>query len=150
MTHDREQESNPSVLSHISIGTNDFDRSVAFYDAVLPVLGVKRIMMFPGAAAYGKVYPEFWVQTPVDGAPATVGNGFHVGFIAATKEDVHRFHEAALAAGATDEGAPGPRPEYGDPYYGCFLRDPDGHKIEATYWDIELMHELYIDEPEAR
>jgi hypothetical protein len=50
---------------------------------------------------------------------------------------VRSFHEAALA-GATDEGAPGPRPGYGPPHYGCFVRDLDGHKIEAAYWDDSL------------
>lgn len=143
MTSAREQDDNPSVISHISIGTNDFERAVAFYDAVLPVLGVGRVMQFPGAVAYGKLYPEFWVQTPIDGAPATCGNGFHVAFIAATKADVDRFYETALAHGASDEGAPGPRPDYGEAYYGCFLRDPDGHKIEATFWDMALAHEAH-------
>jgi catechol 2,3-dioxygenase-like lactoylglutathione lyase family enzyme len=127
---------NPSILSHVSIGTNDFARAVAFYDRVLPTLGCKRIMEHPGAAAWGKVYPEFWVQTPIDGRPASVGNGTHFGFVASDKATVHAFYEAALAAGARGEGEPGPRPDYGEPYYGCFVRDPDGHKIEAAYWDM--------------
>jgi predicted lactoylglutathione lyase len=65
--------------------------------------------------------------------------------MAGDKAQVHAFHEAALAAGAKDEGAPGPRPEYGEPYYGCFVRDPDGHKIEAAYWDMALVKKLYMD-----
>ena len=138
-------EENPSILSHVSLGTNDFERAARFYDRVLPALGIKRIMAHPGAVAYGKMYPEFWVQTPIDGKPASVGNGTHVGFVAATKQEVHAFHTAALAAGAADEGAPGPRPDYGEPYYGCFVRDPDGHKIEAAYWDLELVRQLYGD-----
>lgn len=128
----------PSILSHISLGTNDFEQSVAFYDKVLPTLGCRRVMEHPGAVAYGKAFPEFWVQTPIDGKPAAVGNGIHFGFIAPDKEAVRTFHEAALAAGATDDGAPGPRAEYGAPYYGCFVRDPDGHKIEAAFWDTSL------------
>lgn len=128
----------PSCISHISIGTNDFARAKAFYDAVLPTLGCTRIMEHPGAVAYGREFPEFWVQTPIDGRPASVGNGTHFGFIAASKEAVNDFHRAALAAGATDEGAPGPRPDYGEPYYGCFVRDLDGHKIEAAFWDMAL------------
>lgn len=138
-------DENPSILSHVSIGTNHFERAVAFYDQVLPTLGCKRIMEHPGAVAYGKQYPEFWVQTPIDGNSATVGNGTHIGFIATTKEAVHAFYDTALAAGGTDDGAPGPRPDYGDPYYGCFVRDPDGHKVEASYWDMQLIQELYID-----
>ncbi len=126
----------PSILSHVSIGAGDFDAARAFYDKVLATLGCKRIIEYPGAVAYGKQYPEFWVQLPIDGKPASVGNGFHIGFIAASREEVDAFHRAAIEAGATDDGPPGPRPEYGEPYYGCFVRDPDGHKIEATFWDI--------------
>lgn len=129
-------DENPSILSHVSIGTNDFDRAVAFYDAVLAALGIGRVMEHPGAVAYGKEYPEFWVQVPIDGRPAIVGNGSHIGFLAASRVAVDAFHAAALKAGATDEGAPGPRPDYGAPYYGCFVRDLDGHKIEASFWDL--------------
>ena len=125
----------PSILSHVSVGTNDLERAAAFYDRVLDTLGCRRIMEHPGAVAYGKRYPEFWVQTPYDHAPASVGNGSHFGFMASSKAEVDAFHKTALAAGATDDGAPGPRPEYGTPYYGCFVRDLDGHKIEATFWD---------------
>jgi catechol 2,3-dioxygenase-like lactoylglutathione lyase family enzyme len=135
--------SNPSILSHISIGTNQFDRAVAFYDRILPTLGCRRIMEHPGAVAYGKEYPEFWVQVPINGQAATVGNGFHVGFIAPTKDAVQAFYDTAIAAGATGDGAPGGRADYGEAYYGCFVRDLDGHKIEATFWDMALIQELY-------
>lgn len=135
-----------SIISHVSLGSNRFDEAVTFYDAVLPSLGIRRIMQHPGAAAYGKQLPEFWLQAPIDGQSASVGNGTHVGFIASSKATVHAFHQAALAAGASDEGAPGPRPEYGAPYYGCFVRDLDGHKIEAAFWDLTLIKEQYLDE----
>lgn len=128
-------DENPSMLSHVSIGTNDFTRAVAFYDQVLPTLGCHRIMEHPGAVAWGKQFPEFWVQTPLNGQPAACGNGTHIGFIAHSLEAVHNFHSAALKAGGVDDGAPGRRPDYGAPYYGCFVRDPDGHKIEAVFWD---------------
>ncbi|OMG66712.1 glyoxalase [Stutzerimonas balearica] len=127
---------NPSILSHISLGTNRFEEAAAFYDQVLAPLGCQRIMAHPGAIAWGREYPEFWLQTPIDGAPATVGNGTHVGFLANDRAAVDAFHRAALAAGASDEGAPGPRADYGEAYYGCFVRDLDGHKIEAAYWDM--------------
>ena len=125
-------DDNPSIISHISVGTNDFARATAFYDVVLATRGCQRVMEHPGAVTYRKVYPEFWVQEPLDGKPTTVGNGVHRGFIASDPAAVHAFHEAALAAGATDEGEPGPRAEYGAPYCGCFVRDPDGHKVEAA------------------
>lgn len=128
-------DENPSILSHISIGTNDFERAIAFYDQVLPPLGCQRVMEHPGAVAYGKKYPEFWVVIPFDDQPASVGNGTHIGFIAPSKAAVDTFYKAALAAGGIDAGAPGSRPDYGEPYYGCFVRDPDGHKVEAVYWN---------------
>jgi catechol 2,3-dioxygenase-like lactoylglutathione lyase family enzyme len=126
---------NPSLMSHVSIGTANYARSVQFYDAVLATLGATRMLEHPAAAAYGKRYPEFWVQTPIDGRPAGVGNGTHVGFLAENRAQVDAFYAAALAAGAKGDGPPGPRPHYGAPYYGCFVRDLDGHKIEAAFWD---------------
>jgi len=129
---------NPSIISHISIGTNNFEAAVNFYDKVLSTLGYKQLEKYPGAAAYGKGFPEFWVQTPIDGKPATVGNGSHIGFIANSKEDVRAFHEVALSNGGIDDGTPGTRPDYGEAYYGCFVRDLDGNKIEATFWNEDV------------
>ena len=128
-------DENLSILSHVSIGTNDFERATRFYDQTMSALGFTRIMEHPGAVAYGKKFPEFWVCEPIDERSASVGNGTHIGFIASSPDAVHAFYEAAIAAGGSDDGPPGPRPMYGEPYYGCFVRDPDGHKIEATYWD---------------
>ncbi len=133
---------NPSIISHVSLGTNDFAKAAAFYDAVLETLGCRRVMEFPETIAYGKAYAEFWLHPPLNDQTATAGNGTHISFVADTKAAVDQFHAAALAAGAQDEGAPGPREAYGAPYYGCFVRDLDGHKIEATYWDAELAREL--------
>jgi catechol 2,3-dioxygenase-like lactoylglutathione lyase family enzyme len=132
----------PSILSHVSVGTNRFDDAVEFYDAVLGTLGIGRVMEHPGAVAYGRQFPEFWVQVPYDGGPAQVANGVHFSFIAASRDQVHAFWDAALAKGAKADGPPGPRPHYGEPYYGCFLRDLDGHKIEATFWDEDLAKQL--------
>lgn len=130
------------ILSHVSIGANDFERALAFYDQVLATFGCRRVMEHPGAVGYGRRFPEFWVQTPFDGKTATVGNGTHVGFAAPSRAAVDAFHAAAIKAGAEDDGAPGPRADYGAPYYGCFVRDPDGHKIEAAFWDMELAKKL--------
>ncbi len=135
-------EDNPSILSHVSVGTNDFDKAIAFYDRVLATIGCQRMMQHGDAVAYGKLFPEFWVNPPLDGGEATVGNGTHVAFFASSKEQVDTFYREGLAAGGTDEGAPGPRPQYGEPYYGAYLRDLDGNKIEAAYWDMELARKL--------
>jgi len=129
------QNENPSIMSHVSIGTNHFAEATTFYDAVLATLGVKRILDFPEAVAYGKEFPEFWVHPPCDGGQAGVGNGTHFAFLADSPDLVDEFYSAAIRAGALPEGEPGPRPLYGDAYYGCFVRDLDGHKIEAMHWD---------------
>jgi catechol 2,3-dioxygenase-like lactoylglutathione lyase family enzyme len=126
-----------SILSHVPIGTRDFDRATRFHDTVVATLGCHRIIEHPGAVAYGRAYPEFWVQLPIDGKPASVGNGTHFGFFAGSKTEDDAFHAAGLAAGATDDGKRGPRSAYGAPYDGCVLRDPDGHKIEAAFWDLD-------------
>ncbi|UOO76190.1 VOC family protein [Neisseria sp. Dent CA1/247] len=130
---------NPSILSHVSLGTNRFEEAVAFYDKVLASLGIGRTLDLSAhqAVAYGRAYPEFWIQAPCDGQPAQTANGVHIAFYAETREEVDAFYQAALAAGAKDDGAPGPRPHYGKEYYGCFVRDLDGHKIEAMAWLAE-------------
>ncbi len=125
-------DENPSILHHVSVGTNNFDAATAFYDKVLATVGAKRILDFPGAIAYGRQFPEFWVQNPGDGQSATCANGAHFGFIAPSREAVNAFYDAALEAGGTGDGEPGPRPDYGPDYYGAFVRDLDGHKIEAA------------------
>ena len=122
----------PAILHHVSVGTNDFDKASAFYDSVLTTVGARRVMEFQGVVAYGKTFPEFWVHGPLDGQPAAVGNGTHFCFIAPSQEAVHAFYDAALAAGGVSDGEPGPRPDYGPDYSGAFVRDLDGHKIEAA------------------
>jgi catechol 2,3-dioxygenase-like lactoylglutathione lyase family enzyme len=127
-----------SCISHVSLGTNNFDRAVAFYDKVMATLGCRRTLEHPGAVAYGHAFPEFWVQVPHDGGRAAAGNGVHVGFLATSRAQVDAFHAAALAAGGTCDGPPGVRPLYGPQYYGAFVRDLDGHKIEAMFWDDSI------------
>ncbi len=127
-------DENPGILSHISIGTNKFDITKNFYQKILTVLDIVIIEEFPGAVAFSKKYPEFWVQTPIDGKPATNSNGSHISFIAPSKKSVDAFHKVALEEGVTCEGGPGGRPDYGPQYYGAFIRDLDGHKIEAAFF----------------
>ena len=126
----------PSILSHVSIGTNDYARAKAFYDAVLATLQIGVVMEHAGiAVAYGRAFPEFWVGLPHDGGQAAVGNGSHFGFLATSRDQVDAFHARALEMGGQSDGAPGLRELYGPQYYGAFVRDLDGHKIEAMFWD---------------
>ncbi|MCM2680193.1 VOC family protein [Echinimonas agarilytica] len=126
----------PSIMSHVSVGSNRLPEALAFYDQVLLTIGARRVIDIEGVAvAYGKEFPEFWVQLPHNLKSAETANGVHFAFLAQTPTVVDAFYAAAMKAGATDDGAPGPRPMYSDAYYGCFVRDLDGHKIEAMYWD---------------
>lgn len=121
------------MLHHVSIGVADVERAAKFYDPVMAALGYKRVMEFlPYAIGYGDTHPAFWVQLPHDRNAASVGNGVHVGFSARSKDAVLKFHEEALKAGGSNNGEPGPRPDYGPDYYGAFVYDLDGNKIEAT------------------
>lgn len=122
------------AISHVSLGTNDFPRARAFYDAVLATLGLRCVMSMDEGAGYGREFPQFWIQLPHDGAAANPGNGAHVCFNAASEEEVKAFHRKALELGGEDDGKPGLRKEYSDNYYAAFARDPDGNKIEALYW----------------
>ena len=127
------------MLHHVSVGVTDFERAAKFYDAVLKTLGFKRVADYsPHAIGYGETHPEFWIGAPHDGKPMHAGNGVHMGFTARTKAQVRKFHEAALKMGASNNGEPGPRPDYGPDYYGAFVYDLDGNKIEATFWNAPL------------
>jgi len=122
------------MLHHVSVGVADVTRAAKFYDPVMAALGYKRVMEFmPYAVAYGEGAPSFWVQLPHNQQAPHPGNGNHIGFAARTKNAVHKFHTAALSNGGLDNGAPGPRPDYGPDYYGAFVIDLDGNKIEATF-----------------
>ena len=121
-----------TTVSHVSLGTTDYPRAKAFYDAVLGTLGITCVMEeAPFAAGYGRKFPEFWIQLPFDGAAASVGNGTHVCFTAQSPEQVKAFYAKALELGGKDDGPPGFRPQYMPNYYAAFARDPDGNKIEA-------------------
>lgn len=124
-----------SVISHVSLGTNDYPRAKEFYDQLLATLQIRCVMDFPGGAGYGRAFPEFWIQSPHDGGRANVGNGVHISFLANSVDEVKAFHAKALALGGRDDGAPGYRPEYDKQYYAAFVRDLDGNKIEAMLMD---------------
>ena len=131
------------TICHLSIGTNSLAQATLFYDSVLATLDIERVTNHEHAVAYGKGYPTFWVQIPFDKQQATVANGSHIGFMALSKVQVDTFYLTAMKAGAKCNGKPGARPEYGEPYYGCFVIDPEGHKIEASFWDMELANKIY-------
>jgi catechol 2,3-dioxygenase-like lactoylglutathione lyase family enzyme len=121
-----------AIFSHVVLGTNDLAQATSFYDAALGALGYKNMgPMGENAMLYGDEAPEFIVTTPADGQAACHANGGTVGFAASSRDMVHKFHEAGLANGGSDEGQPGPR-EFAPTAYAAYLRDPDGNKI-CTY-----------------
>ena len=125
------------ALDHVSVGVTNIKRAKAFYDAALAPLGMSPVM--PVAVngrllgvGYGEKFPSFWIQLPVNGQPASMGNGVHIAFRAETRAAVDAFFLAALEQGGIEDGRPGLRTEYHPNYYGAFVRDPDGNKIEAV------------------
>ena len=121
-----------SILTHFTLGTQDLERATHFYDQVLAPLGYTRLLEVEGRiAGWGLGAPQFMVGYPRNGEPATASNGLTVGLAAPSRAAIDEFHRRALALGASDEGAPGPRPVAPDAY-AAYIRDPDGHKIAAS------------------
>ncbi|WP_439598176.1 VOC family protein [Falsiroseomonas sp.] len=120
------------MFSHATLGTNDFARARAFYDALLGPLGLTRFHTAEGEAGYAanpESSPQFWLMRPIDGRPASPGNGVTLAFEAPDRATVRAFHATGLAQGGREEGAPGLRPHYHPDFYGAYLRDPDGNKL---------------------
>jgi catechol 2,3-dioxygenase-like lactoylglutathione lyase family enzyme len=123
------------VIDHIGFSVSDYARAKAFYQQALAPLDYVVVMEFTaeqagghptaGFGADGK--PDFWIS-----AEGSINKPLHVAFSARDRATVDRFYAAAMAAGGSDNGGPGLRPHYHPNYYGAFVRDPDGHNIEAV------------------
>jgi len=121
------------MIDHVSIAVRDLKAGERFYGALLATLGMTKLREWRGAAiGYGKKYPEFWINARAAMAPVAADSGVHICLRAGDAETVDAFHAAALAAGATSDGAPGFRAQYHENYYAAFIRDPDGNRIEAV------------------
>jgi catechol 2,3-dioxygenase-like lactoylglutathione lyase family enzyme len=122
------------MIDHIGFPVSDYERSKAFYTKALAPLGYTLVTEVrqdehdspaAGFGANGK--PDFWI-----GGEGGLNRVLHVAIAVNDRAAVDAFHRAALAAGGTDNGAPGLRPHYHPNYYGAFVRDPDGHNVEAV------------------
>jgi len=121
------------MFSHVTIGSRDPNKASDFYDEVLGTLGITTLFNVEGAVAYGDAAgPKTFILTPFDGGPPEPGNGGHVAYLATTRAQVDAFYCAALSLGGSDEGAPSLRPQYHPNYYGAYVRDPEGNKIQAV------------------
>jgi len=122
-----------SGISHLSVGVNDLARSKAFYDPLMQILGLRVRQADEESIDYGtEDQLTYSLETSVNGKPAMAGNGVHIAFEAGDQATVDRFYREALRLGGKDAGAPDLRPLYGPTYYGAFVLDPDGNKIEAV------------------
>jgi catechol 2,3-dioxygenase-like lactoylglutathione lyase family enzyme len=122
------------MIDHVGFPVSDYERSKAFYSAVLAPLGYALVMEVQqdendspaaGFGADGK--PDFWI-----GGEGGLSRALHVAIAVNERRTVDAFHRAAMAAGARDNGVPGLRPHYHPDYYAAFVLDPDGHNIEAV------------------
>ena len=124
------------MIGYVTVGADDIARAKRFYAAFLPALGFGfsegpeglsyALPVLPGDRP---LLPDFYVKPTFDGQPASAGNGTMVAFEARSQQQVRDLHAAALAAGGSDEGAPGFRAAYGPHFYVGYLRDPQGNKI---------------------
>lgn len=124
------------MIDHAGFAVSDAERSRVFYEQALAPLGITLIMSVPadrteaGGSAHGfgaEGKPYFWI-----GDNERVGEGTHIAFTADSRARVDAFHQAAIAAGGRDNGAPGIRAHYHQNYYAAFVLDPDGLNIEAV------------------
>ena len=113
------------MLDHVFVTVSDVRRSIAFYGRALAPLGIGHVLDYD-VGREGRVF--FWLRPGQADSRAT-----HVGFVASSEAEVDAFHIAAVAAGATDNGAPGPRLHYDPRYYAANVFDPDGYSLEAVY-----------------
>jgi len=120
------------MIAHTSLAVSNYRSSKAFYEKALAPLGYKNNMEFGDAAGFndGK-NTDFWIGESETVSPT------HLAFEAKNKDEVHAFYDAALKAGGKDNGKPGYRKDYWPGYYAAFVHDPDGHNIEAVWYDYD-------------
>lgn len=118
------------MIGYTTVGTNNFNKAVSFYDDLLADLGAKRFMEMETIVAWAvsPEQPAFAVCKPYDGNVATVGNGTMIALTVNSTDLVDKVHARALQLGGTDEGAPGPR---SDDFYAGYFRDLDGNKLNV-------------------
>ena len=130
------------VISHITLGTNDLDRAVAFYTPIMEALKLRRVPMERSApfAMWNRAEsfrPAIALALPENGQPHHPGNGHMLALLAPDRPTVSLVHHLAMDGGGSDEGAPGPREEGSDICY-AYIRDPDGSKICAFYDGVKV------------
>jgi catechol 2,3-dioxygenase-like lactoylglutathione lyase family enzyme len=119
------------MIDHASVPVRDLAKAGAFYESLLAPLGLTRLVVREATIGFGKSYPELWLNLRESVTPIPDPGG-HICLRAPNEEAVRAFHAAALANGGADEGLPGPRQAAFTSYFGAFILDPDGNKLEAV------------------
>lgn len=122
------------MFDHVQIKVKNFEKSRVFYEKVLATLGYTVVLEFTNVIGFG-TNPHNMFEVAQSTDETLLSGNIHVAFTAPSQEAVQEFYEAALSLGATDNGAPGLRPEYEKGYYAAFVIDPDGHNLEAVFSD---------------
>jgi catechol 2,3-dioxygenase-like lactoylglutathione lyase family enzyme len=127
------------MIDHVSIAVRDLAKSAAFYEATLGALGLTKLVdRSPATIGFGRRYPEFWLNAREELSPQPETTGAHICLRAPNEDSVREFHAAALARGGRSAGDPGPRQAAFTTYFGAFIFDHDGNKIEAVFFPKAL------------
>lgn len=128
-------------IGYTMVGTTDLPRALAFYDPLFEAMNLDQCWRDERSASWGKAddeyFPRFFTGYPFDGDNAGAGNGTMTAFLCAP-DLTDQLHALALRNGGTCEGAPGRRPQYGDGFYGAYVRDPDGNKLAFVCYDAAM------------
>ncbi len=120
------------MIDHVSIAVRDLAASAEFYQQLLEPLGLKRLVARDTTIGFGKTYPEFWLNARPGIGSVSDDTGNHICLRAPDRIAVDKFYEVAAAKGGRGDGSPRDRQATITTYYGAFVRDPDGNKIEAV------------------
>ena len=127
------------MIGYTMVGTKDLDRSLRFYDPLFSEMGWDQCWRDAQSASWGdkdnETAPRFFTGYPADERPAGVGNGTMTAFLVEGPAMIDRLYEIAMRMGGSDEGGPGFRPQYGEGFYGAYVRDPDGNKLAFVCYD---------------
>jgi len=128
-------------IGYTMVGTSDLPRALAFYDPIFACMGLDQCWRDEWSASWGKAddeaFPRFFTGYPFDQRPARAGNGTMTAFLC-PPDIIADLHALAVQNGGSCEGPPGRRPDYGEGFYGAYLRDPDGNKLAFVCYDAPM------------
>lgn len=126
------------MIDHVSVPVRDLKQGTQFYTEILAPLGLSLLVDRPATTGFGKKYPEFWLNARPDMADQPADTGCHICLRVREQKSVEDFHAAALKNGGSCDGAPGLRQAAMTTYYGAFIKDPFGNKIEAVCFPAKV------------